>query len=208
MMAQSAKSHFKALSGGKEGAAGPREENDFYPTPPDVFSGLLRVEGWRLRSFPAIWESAAGDGTPSDAMEAEGYNVIRTDLIDRGAGADLCDYFDLKKAPSPCQVTNPPYKEVNARDSKGRWLTHGFDIGCEYIALFLNWDWPAAMGLAEVMVKHPISRIYVCRWKVDFTGNGAPPQRNAWFIWDKEWKGEPVLRFLDRKDPRQKELKL
>ena len=34
----------------------------------------------------------------------------------------------------------------------------------------------------------------------------APPQRNAWFIWDQAWRGETALRFMDRKDGRQGEL--
>jgi hypothetical protein len=29
---------------------------------------------------------------------------------------------------------------------------------------------------------------------------------NGWFVWDKAWKGETVLRMLDRKDARQAEL--
>ncbi|MBA3576209.1 MAG: hypothetical protein H0W39_01135 [Sphingomonas sp.] len=44
------------------------------------------------------------------------------------------------------------------------------------------------------------------RWKIDFTGQGAPPMLNGWFVWDKKHKGETVLRMLDRKDARQAEL--
>jgi hypothetical protein len=79
-------------------------------------------------------------------------------------------------------------------------------LGCRYVALFLHWDWPAAAGLAPILARHPISRAYVCRWKVDFTGKGAPPQRNGWFVWDADWRGETVFRFLDRGDARQGEM--
>jgi hypothetical protein len=184
----------------------PREENDFYPTPPEVTRALLQCEGHRLKAFDGVWESAAGDGVMADIIEQDGHKVRRSDLIDRGCNADLVDYFRVSQAPYKAQVTNPPYCEINARDGKGRWLTHGFDIGCEYIALFLNWDWPAAKGLSHILERHPISRVYVCRWKVDFTGKGAPPQRNAWFVWDKDWSGETVLRFLDKSDGRQMEM--
>jgi len=44
------------------------------------------------------------------------------------------------------------------------------------------------------------------RWKIDFTGQGSPPMLNAWFVWDKEHRGETILRMLDRKDARQGEL--
>lgn len=50
----------------------------------------------------------------------------------------------------------------------------------------------------------PILRVYGCRWKVDFTGKGSPPQRNAWFIWDRDWQGEETaFRLMDRQDARQ-----
>lgn len=31
-----------------------------------------------------------------------------------------------------------------------------------------------------------------------------PPQRNAWFVWDRDWRGaEPAFRLMDRVDWRQ-----
>ncbi|MRX51078.1 hypothetical protein GI374_11585 [Paracoccus sp. S-4012] len=46
------------------------------------------------------------------------------------------------------------------------------------------------------------------RWKLDFTGEGSPPQRNAWFVWRRGWNGEPVFRWLHkpRGDLRQEAL--
>jgi hypothetical protein len=41
------------------------------------------------------------------------------------------------------------------------------------------------------------------RWRIDFTGKGAPPMLNAWFIWDKKSQGGTQLLMLDRKDARQ-----
>ena len=140
-------------------------------------------------------------------IEAFGLPVVASDLIDRGCPrAEIRSFYDFPVSMAPAIVTNPPYCEINARDGKGRWLTHSLDLGARYVALFLNWDWPAAKGLAGILAQHPISRVYVCRWKVDFTGKGAPPQRNAWFIWDAEWQGETALRFMDRFDGRQGEM--
>lgn len=195
----------KTLEGFGRTTEAPRETADFYPTPPEPTRALLKAEGDRLRGFPAIWESAAGDGAMAREIEAFGLPAIKTDLIDRGCGAELGDYFTMTERRADAMITNPPYCEINARDGKGRWLTHALDLGCTYIALFLNWDWPAAAGLAPILAKHPISRAYVCRWKVDFTGKGSPPQRNGWFIWDAEWEGETAFRFLDRTDGRQGE---
>lgn len=200
----SAKGLFRAT--GKSGDETPRETHDFYPTPPEVTRALLAVEGPRLRAYGAVWEPAAGDGAMVRELAAFGLEVHASDLVDRGAGAEIRDFYGFTLPPAAAMVTNPPYKEINARDGQGRWLAHAFDLGLEYVALFLNWDWPAAAGLAGLLARHPIARVYVARWKVDFTGKGAPPQRNAWFIWDAAWQGETVLRFLDRADGRQAEM--
>lgn len=183
-----------------------READDFYPTPPEVTRALIAYERDRISSFRILWEPAAGDGAMARELVHAGGQVFQSDLIDRGAGAEIKDFYSFTKAPAKAIITNPPYGEINARDGKGRWLEHSFSLGCEYIALFLNWDWPAAAGLAPLLERHPISRAYVCRWKVDFTGNGAPPQRNGWFIWDAQWIGETAFRFMDRKDGRQEVL--
>jgi len=203
---QNAKALFRAT--GNTSAPGEREQHDFYPTPTNATTAFLAVEGDVLRAYGDVWEAAAGDGAISDEMESFGLTVYKSDLIDRGCGAEIADFFTYKTAPCPAMVTNPPYCEINARDGGGRWLTHAFDIGCEYIALLLNWDWPAASGLSGILDEHPISRVYLCRWKIDFTGKGAPPQRNAWFVWDRSWHGNTALRFLDRIDWRQDNLDL
>lgn len=186
-----------------------REEHDFYPTPPEVTRALLASpEGGAIRGAGVVWEPACGDGAMARELGKAGILVACSDLIDRGcAGAETKDFYEYSEPPRGCGaiVTNPPYCEINARDGKARWLWHCHRLGVPYVALFLNADWAAAKGLAPVLDEHPISRVYVCRWKVDFTGKGAPPQRNSWFIWDAEHEGETVMRFLDR-EPAQERL--
>lgn len=75
-----------------------------------------------------------------------------------------------------------------------------------YMALLLNWTFPGAGGLASFWAKYPPARVYLMRWKIDFTGQGAPPMLNGWFVWDEAARGETVLRMLDRKDARQSEM--
>ena len=66
--------------------------------------------------------------------------------------------------------------------------------------MLLNWDWIAARinGMDELHTLLPASRVYICCWKIDFRGLGAPPQRNGWLVWDADWQGETVLRRLYR----------
>jgi len=185
-----------------------RETDDFYPTPPEPTRAFLHAEIDRLRDFITIWEPAAGDGAMVREMESVGFDVFASDLIDRGPRTDeLRSFYDYGAAPSRAIVTNPPFSECGWGNGKARWLKHALDnLGIEYMALLMNWGWPGAGGLGPFYAQHPPARVYLMRWKIDFTGQGAPPMLNAWFVWDKAWKGETVLRMLDRKDARQSEL--
>jgi hypothetical protein len=104
-------------------------------------------------------------------------------------------------------VTNPPFAECNWRDGRGRWIFHALDtLGIEYMALLFNWSWPGAGGHSRLWRLHPPARVYLMRWKIDFTGQGAPPMLNGWFVWDRAHRGETVLRMLDRSDLAQGEM--
>lgn len=184
-----------------------REKDDFYPTPPEPTRAFLHAEIDRLRDFGIVWEPAAGDGAMAREIESLGIEVAMSDLVDRGAGATIRDFYDFIEPPSPAIVTNPPYQECGWGNGKARWLYHALDtLNVEYMALLLNWSWPGAGGLCSFWAKYPCARVYLMRWKIDFTGQGAPPMLNAWFVWDKQHQGETVLRMLDRKDARQGEL--
>lgn len=186
-----------------------REKDDFYPTPPEPTRAFLHGEIDRLRDFGTIWEPAAGDGAMVREMEALGLTVRASDLIDRGCDADIRSFYDFPVAPSPAIVTNPPFAECGWGNGKARWLKHALEaLDVEYMALLMNWSWPGAGGLAPFYAAHPPARVYLMRWKIDFTGQGAPPMLNGWFVWDRAWRGETILRMLDRKDARQGEFDL
>jgi len=184
-----------------------REKDDFYPTPPGPTRALLSAEFLRLQDFGTIWEPACGDGAMVREMEALGFKVFATDIIDRGAGAYICDFYKYLHAPFSAILTNPLFGECGWGNGRARWLYHALDtLNVEYMALLLNWGFPGAGGLRHFWAKYPPARVYLMRWKIDFTGQGAPPMLNAWFVWDKRHKGETVLRMLDRVDARQGEL--
>lgn len=184
-----------------------REKNDFYPTPGEPTRAFLHSEIDRLRDFAGIWEPAVGDGAMAREMTAMGLSVFGSDRIDRGCGAEIRDFYDYGLAPAKAIVTNPPFQECGWGNGKARWLKHALDVlDIEYMALLLNWNWPGAGGLGPFWAMHPCARVYLMRWKIDFTGQGAPPMLNGWFVWDRRHSGETVLRMLDRKDARQHEL--
>lgn len=196
-MAQSAKGLFRAT--GKVSKSGkPRETMDFYATPPEPLWALLASsEGVYMPR--EVWEPAVGDGAMARQLRDSGRSVVASDILDRGyPGTIIKDFFDFTTPPASAIVTNPPYNAVNWRDGKGRWVRHAMEMGVEYMALLLNWSWPGAAGLAGVWRDWPPARVYLMRWKIDFTGEGAPPMLHGWFVWDDERAGTTDLRMLDR----------
>lgn len=202
----------------------PRDPLDYDPTPPDATAAFLGAEGARLREIGGpIWEPAVGGGHMAGALMAEGFDVIGSDIVNRGWSGTITRPFykwtgrfeDMAIAPADIIITNPPYNEVNARNGEGRWLAHIENLGVRYCAMLLNWDWIAARGSRDrphcmdlLHSRFPPARAYVCCWKIDFRGGGSPPQRNGWLVWDRDWQGETVLRRLFREagDDRQGEL--
>lgn len=196
----------------RTGRAGLRRADDFYPTgQPEAIRALLARDGHIIRRLGQVWEPACGDGALVREIRGAGIPCIASDLVDRGcAGAFAADFFGSDIALAPAIITNPPFNLINARDGRGRWLRHSLDLpGWDYIALLLSWDWCAARqnGLGALLEAHPFSYVYLMRWKLDFTGEGSPPQRNGWFVWRRNWTETPMaIRFMDRTDGRQPDM--
>ena len=195
-----------------------RRKDDFYPTgQTDAIRALLVADGARIKALGPVWEPACGAGDLVRVIRAEGIPCCASDLIDRECPDSWQeDYFTCMRSRAPSIITNPPYNLINARDGRGAWLRHSLAMpDWRYMALLLSWDWPAARanGLGALLDANPFSWCYLMRWKLDFTGEGSPPQRNAWFIWDRDdprgYGGttpQPSFRFLDREDGRQQEM--
>lgn len=180
-----------------------RRAHDFYPTgQPEAIRGLLALDGNTIRACASVWEPACGDGALVKEIRAAGIPCCASDLIDRGCPDSwTADFFTCFRSRGKAIITNPPFGLINARDGHGRWLRHSLDMpGWDYLALLLSWDWPAARenGLGKLLDENPFSYCYLMRWKLDFTGEGSPPQRNAWFVWRRDWTGEPAFRWMDR----------
>lgn len=181
-----------------------REKDDFYPTPIEPTRAFLAAEGHRLRGH-VVWECAAGDGAMVGELEAFGLDVYKSDLVDRGCGAHIQNFYDFDQAPSPVIVTNPPFDQCGWGNGKVRWQLHALEtLGVQYMALLLPIGFAGAGGLKSFWQKHAPARVYLMRWKIDFTGQGSPPMLNAWYVWDGHT--DPAdTRFLmmDRDDWRQ-----
>jgi hypothetical protein len=191
------------LAKSQEGLA--REKDDFYPTPPEPTRAFLHAELSQLSDFGTVWEPAAGDGAMAREIEAVGLTAIRSDLVDRGCGAEIRSFYDYREPRAKAIVTNPPFALCN--EDPG-WVRHALEtLGVEYMALLLPVNWMGSgTERAALWSEYTPARVYLMRWRIDFTGQGAQPMLNAWYVWDKAHQGETILRMMDRKDARQSEL--
>ena len=206
--------HAQTIIGGLHEQRAPQPERDpldFDPTPPDATEAFLRVEAKHMRAHGnLIWENAVGAGHMAKVFERHGFEVVGSDLVDRGwPGTDPRSFYDFTRALAPINVTNPPYCEVTSR-AHARWMWHTFGLGMPYVALLLSSEWCAARvnSMDKLFEDHPPSVEYQCCWKIDFRGQGQAPQRNSFFVWDSnrpalgpnEWR---CVRLFHDRDPRQ-----
>ena len=84
-----------------------RAAGDFYATDPSTVDALEYAG--KLPKNKTIWECAAGQGDLSEALIKHGYEVISTDLHDRGYCKGGTDFLHTKELLAPCIFTNPPY---------------------------------------------------------------------------------------------------
>jgi hypothetical protein len=94
-------------------AQDPRNQHPdgYHPTPPRGVRALLARE-----SFGGVlWECACGDGAISRILEAEGFEVISTDLVDRDYGRGGHDFLADNATLADHIITNPPYGPARAR---------------------------------------------------------------------------------------------
>lgn len=174
-----------------------REKDDFYPTPPEPTRAIIKAEYHRLRDFDLLWEPAAGNGAMCQELERAGLRTYASDLVDRGYQAKIMSFYDFQVPPAKAIITNPPFKECYTDNG---WIRHALEtLGIEYMLLFLPLNWVgSAKERGKLWAEHTPARIYVMRWRIDFTGQGASPLLNAWYCWDKKHKGQTTFYVLDR----------
>lgn len=178
-----------------------REKNDYYATDPKALEILLdKLKEDEIELHNKIWECACGEGHLSEVLKQRGYDVVSTDLINRGYGDD---YFDFLKYESPFLLdldilTNPPYKYAKKFVEKGVQLV---DNG-HYVIMFLKIQFLEGQARKELFKKYPPKYVYVnstrqcCAMNGEFEKYNATALCYCWFIWEKGFTGEPIVRWI------------
>lgn len=173
----------------------PSEENHYYKTPPHCTEALLKRESFH----DTIWEPCCGDGAIAKVLEAHGYAVIASDLIERGYGTSGIDFLESTELLAPSIVINPPFKLSN------EFVIHALELGVTKLAVFQRLPWlEGAKRYDTIFSKAPISKIWVfCKRQTLWRGDDPEPKATGgmipfgWFIFDKNHRsGEPTLNWI------------
>ncbi|UXM94297.1 hypothetical protein N5853_09275 [Bartonella sp. HY329] len=155
-------------------------QQDYYPAPPEAIFALLNAECETLRPLASIWDPSAGDGSMAAILRRHGYDVYASDLVDRGCGAKIADFYSFQAPLSSRIITKPPVRECTRDLGFVRHALKGLQV--DYMALLLPFNLPYTLECGD-WGGFPPYKIYMMRWNISFRGKDCPTSYYAWFIW-------------------------
>lgn len=180
---------FRAI-GASNHATHDRETNDFYATDPKCGIDIIH----EIPELKDIWECACGEGHLAKSF---GDKLSKaTDIIDRGYGK-IADFFGHTEKWKGDIVTNPPYSSALEFTEKALSLLEEGRFYCAFLKLiFLE-----GQKRRKFFEENPPKFVYVYsqRQKCALGGNfnvGASSICYAWFVWEKGFKGETILKWI------------
>ena len=175
-----------------------RHANDYYATDPKSIDILCAVESFE----GTIWECACGEGHLSKRLADHGYEVVSTDLINRGYGDGGIDFLQTESSMADNIVTNPPYS--NALEFCEKAL--GLIQPGKKVAMFLRVQFLEGKKRGEFFKRCPPKTVYVSSSRIQTAKNGQFEQMKAaggsavayaWFVWEKGFTGKPTIEWVN-----------
>lgn len=176
-----------------------REKNDYYATDPKAVNLLLELETFSKK----ILEPACGEGHISKVLKENNHIVLSTDLIDRGYNDNISgNTIDFLKG-TICEwngdiITNPPYRHALEFVQKALEI---IPIGNK-VAMFLKLQFLEGQKRKKLFLQNPPVRVWVSssRLKCGKNGNfggGSSAIAYCWFIWEKGYKGDTIIKWFN-----------
>lgn len=176
-----------------------RQKEDYYATDPIAVELLLDLETFNKD----VWECACGEKHMSNVLEKRGFNVRSSDIIKRCD--DIEEYDFLKKENIEWNgdiITNPPYKYAEEFVYKALQI---IPTGNK-VAMFLRLQFLEGKKRKQLFTNFPPTKVLVsssriiCAKNADFEKmkqGGGSAVAFAWFIWEKGYKGDPIIKWFN-----------
>jgi len=195
-----------SLSGGQLAGGNSTTEkadNDYYATDPQTVREFLNNSISVFENIKMIHEPACGQGHLTEVLKDYFPNIpiVNTDLIDRGYGVGGIDFLNSDFNPNAdLIITNPPFSLIND------FIRVGFEKTNRYLVYLCKIQMLETVARKKILENSPLKYIYIHSKRQATWKNGQPldPQGKkwattmclAWFVWDKEYKGEPIVKFI------------
>ena len=176
-----------------------RAEFDYYATDPEAVKALLGIESFHHY----IFEPACGGCHISEVLIDRGFNVVSSDIVNRGSRyqTSVGDFLQFNPQPRNSRdiITNPPYKYA------AEFVEHALDISQESVkvAMLLKLTFLEGAKRKRLFEKYPPKNIYVFANRVDCWKNGVQPEKPskavcyAWFVWEKGYAGVSKIQRIE-----------
>lgn len=179
-----------------------RAEHDYYATPYESTQALMKV----LPLQGTVLEPCVGGGHIAEVIK-EYYpmvEVIGCDLVDRGYPNTIVSNFLTHRFTQTFNhiVTNPPYALAQEFLEKSLEIVEPNGT----IAMFLKIQFLEGAKRKELFKQYPPKYVYVFSKRQNPWRNGNPLDEKgkpwsstmcfAWFVWEKGFTGEPIVRWL------------
>lgn len=172
-----------------------REKHDYYATEPKAMELLLAEEQFA----PYIWEPACGENHLVNVLEEHGYEVLATDLVDRGCGIGGVDFLQCEEIFDGDIITNPPYRYGVEFCQQALSLIHTGNK----VAMFLKLQFLEGKARKQFFMDNPPKTIYVsssrlkCAKNGKFDEIGSSAVAYGWFVWEKGYQGDPHIKWIN-----------
>jgi len=173
----------------------PGRGRDYYATPPKALEDLLQQE-----KFEDVWECADGEGHLCRVLKSHGILAKHSDIVYRGCG-EVIDFLKYEGKWNGDIITNPPY----------RWaldfVLKALEIVPERrkVAMLLRIQFLEGIRRRrQLLEENPPKRVYIWSRRIICALNGkfdevkSAVMMYGWFVWEKGFKGDPVIKWLDK----------
>lgn len=190
-----------------------RADKDYYATDPQAVDKIMKrlslIGAIYDRRLESILEPCVGEGHIIEGLKPYIYDsshITTVDIVDRNyPNIILTDYTQWKTDKKfTFIISNPPYSCAKEFIYKSMELLEPHGL----LLFYLKLQFLEGKGRKELFDKYPPKYIYVMRNRTPTWKNGSPVNPDtgkkwaeticfAWFVWEKNIKTEPVIRWLD-----------
>jgi hypothetical protein len=167
-----------------------RRPNEDYQTPQWL---AATIAGYLRRRALWVWEPASGNSAFAKALADAGFKVFAT--------AD--DFFQYAAPPHEridAIATNPPYGDDRRGLLACAFIRHALRLEVRIVAMLLRVDFDSGKTRADLFRDNPtfagkIVLLDRIKW---FEGRSGPSDNHAWFVWDRDHRGPPLIHYAAR----------